>query len=537
MYYFLISNKSTILSSNIVQIIFILGFIFNSGIFAQSHVYRDVALEKIQKKVDNGRCNSSFSNLKEIIKNEPDHFRAYLLLGDCSLEFEDYPSALKYYQKADSISEGILPKIGMQATYLQNGETQKSIQLGESLLNKDPFNSKIRMYLMFGYAKMNQIPKVEKEFATIESLFGRSAQLYWQRGLIDYNRNRMEDSEEYFREAYNIDPNYSPNRKSLGLSKNPFFVSITPVYANYNFSENSIKSSGSRQGAYTNVQFSDQFNLGLGSFTDQVTNLSASKGNLQYLKSEINLLWYSEYLKYIPNYSQMLTTYYNLPINQYYVLNNLAGSDFHLQQTSGHFEYRPDLDQKIRITHHVVASNDSFTHQAKITEFSYNFKQYSNFGIALARISYPKNNGSQGSLSWKENWKKTIFWESEAIFQNMAIQSSEIVYLSINPFKGYTSYSYKRSKFGAFQQTISIYFHPFSIGIGGRVGDLYTPILGGSPTLNPSVLKAGGFGFISFYPFSQIEMTLSASRDNWENPYHEKLYSNQTKFALTWRFE
>jgi tetratricopeptide (TPR) repeat protein len=110
MYYFLISNKSTILSSNIVQIIFILGFIFNSGIFAQSHVYRDVALEKIQKKVDNGRCNSSFSNLKEIIKNEPDHFRAYLLLGDCSLEIEDYPSALKYYQKADSISEGILPK-------------------------------------------------------------------------------------------------------------------------------------------------------------------------------------------------------------------------------------------------------------------------------------------------------------------------------------------------------------------------------------------------------------------------------------------
>lgn len=485
-------------------------------------------IENILKK--NG-CVPALKDWKRYVKEEQDHARAYLKIGYCSIETKQYDNALKAFRRAEEISPGIEPRLGIQLVHLKKGEYDKSITEGGNALSQDPYNYTARIRIAEAFLAQEQYSKAEKEIQEISGIHGKNADLVWNLGRIRYLQGDKEEAFRLYENAYELDPTHPFTRSSLGLWKNRFSIELTPLYSHYHFSKNSIKSSGERRGGYATLTLFDKWTLGGGHTLDTVGNLSDTGGNYQTYFSDVNVLYYPIY-----NTPALLQTYYNLPINQYFYYNNLFAADFRVHQSSGHISYAPDIYSKIKVSHHKIESNELYTDGSAITDISYTFGKEIQFGISGTRILFPKHNGYQGNFTIKFTPFSNFTLESNFIGETVNIQNYKASLISLNPYYVRSYEEYDRSNLGAVQQSFIYSFRYMSFGGGGRAGELYTPMLGDMPILNPALLKSGAFGFITLHPFENFSLTISNSRDYWKNAYGEKPHSDQTKIMGSFKF-
>ncbi len=488
-------------------------------------------MQKIDEIINNRDCKTALKELKAYIKDEPEHAIAYLKIGYCSIQTKQYDNAQKAFDRAEELSSGIEARAGLQLMYLDKGDLEKSITAGGDVLTIDPFNITARLRIADAFMRMENFSKAEKELTTISNIHGKTADIAWNIGKIRYLQGDKEEAFYQFENAYDLDPLHPGTRYSLGLPKNRFSLEVSPVYSHYHFSANSIKSGGDRRGGYANLTLFDKWNIGGGHFLDTVGNLSDTKGNLQSLVSDTNVLYYPIY-----NTPALLETYYNLPINQYGIYKNIFSPDFRLHQSSGHISYSPDFKTRVKISHHKLESNEPYTDGSAITDVSYIIGRDVQYGIAGTRILFPKHNGYQATFTFKFKFLNYFTSESNAIAETVNVQSYKAELKSLNPYYVYTYENYERSNLGAFQQTITYSNKYFTIGGGGRAGELYTPIIGDMPIINPAILRSGAFGFISIHPFEGFIITIANSRDYWKNAYGETPHSDQTKITGSIRF-
>lgn len=481
-------------------------------------------MEQIESTLKKEGCTVALKDWKRYVKDEPDHARAYLKIGYCSIETKQYDNALTAFRRAEEISPGLEAKLGIQLVYLRKGDYEKSITSGGAVLSHDPFNYTARIRMAEGYLAQGQYTNAEKEIRDIAEIHGNSADIVWNQGRIRYLQGDTEEAFRLYENAYELDPTHPKTRSSLGLWKNRFSLEVSPLYSHYHFSKNSIKSSGERRGGYATLTLFDKWTIGGGHTLDTVGNLSDTGGNYQAYFSDVNVLYYPIY-----NTSTLLQTYYNLPINQYYYYNNLLSPDFRVHQSSGHISYSPGFYSKVKISHHKIESNEIYTDGSAITDVSYFFGRELQIGVGGSRILFPKHNGYQGTITLKFSPFSGLVLESNLIGETVNIQTYKASLISLNPYYVRSYEEYDRSNLGAFQQSFVYTFRFLSFGGGGRAGELYTPMLGDMPILNPAILRSGTFGFVTFHPFENFSITISNSRDYWKNAYGETPHSDQTK--------
>ena len=488
---------------------------------------------QINKQIASGNCKSALKDLKKLVKDEPEHARAYLKIGYCSIETKQYDNALVAFARAEEISSGIESRLGTQLVYLLKGDYDKSIEAGNKILEIDQFNYTARLRIMEAYIQLTNFSKAEKEITGISNIHGKSAELIWHTGRIRYLQGDTEEAFYQYENAYAIDPLHPATRASLGLPKNRFSLDIQPVYSHYHFSKNSIKSGGDRRGGYATLTILDKFTIGGGHTLDTVGNLSDTGGIYQTLINDVNVLNYALYGYTTP---ALIQTYYNLPINQYYNYTNLLAKDFRVYQSSGHISYAPNFKTKIKVAHHKIESNEVYTDGSAVTDISFMYGRSFQVGFAGTRILFPKHNGYQGTATIKFPIFKELISETNFIGETVNIQTYKYEILSTGTYYVRSYEDYDRTNLGAFQQSFTYSTQYFSLGGGGRAGNLYTPILADMPIINPSYLRSGAFGFISIHPFEGFQITVSNSRDYWKNAYGETLHSDQTKITGSIRF-
>ena len=515
-------------------IIYIIILFIPLKLFSQSVKYIDYRMDKINKLISNGDCKSALKDLKLYVKQETEHEPAFLKIGYCSIETKQYENAIKAFTRAEEISSGIEPWLGLQLVYLAKGDYENSIAAGNSVITIDTFNYLAKLRIAEAYIKLERFSRAESEIKEVTSIHGKSADILWNIGRIRYLQGDTEEAYQQFESAYDLNPDHKGTRFSLGLPVNKFSLEVSPIYAHYHFSHNSIKSGGDRRGGYANLILFDKWSIGGGHTLDTVGNLSESGGNFKYITSSTNVY---NYALYGYNTPELIQTYYNLPINQYYTYNNILSADFRVHQSSGHISYTPNFYSKYKISHHKLESNEVYTDGSAITEFSFITGREMQFGVAGSRILFPKHNGYQGTFTFKFKLFDSFLFETNLIGETVNIQNYKVEFLSFSSYYYVNTYQeYDRSNLGAAQQSITYSNQYMTIGCGGRAGELYTPILGDMPIINPSLLRSGAFGFISIHPNPGFIITLSNSRDYWKNAYGETPHSDQTKITGTIRF-
>lgn len=508
--------------------------IFPHFIFSQSSKYIDQRMEKINSLISSGDCKTALKDLKLYVKQETEHAIAFLKIGYCSIETKQYENALKAFNRAEEISSGIEPRLGIQMVYLAKGDYETSINSGNLVLVIDPFNYLAKLRMAEAYIKMENFSKAEYEMSDISNIHGKTPDIIWNIGRIRYIQGDTEEAFNHFQDAYTLNPMHPGARYSLGLPKNRFSIDISPIYSHYHFSRNSIKSGGDRRGGYASITLFDKWSIGGGSTLDTVGNLSDTGGNFKSLTSETNIY---NYALYGYNSPELIQSYFNLPINQYYIYSNILSPDFRVNQLSGHLSFTPDFKSKVKVSHHKIESNELYTDGSAVTELSYIRGRNIQIGMAGSRILFPKHNGYQGTFTFKVNVSDSIISETNLIGETVNIQNFKVEILSFSGIYYINTFQeYDRSNLGAAQQTFTYFNQYISIGAGGRGGELYTPILGDMPIINPSILRSGIFGFISFHPIPGFKITISNSRDYWKNSYGETPHSDQTKIIGSIRF-
>ncbi|MCB1144068.1 MAG: tetratricopeptide repeat protein [Leptospiraceae bacterium] len=506
---------------NEVLILLFLLFLPSSLIWAQT--YLDPRLNAIQSDINEGKCADAVEKSNELVQIEPEYYLVWIKKAYCETILPRYEDAYASYKKADALSSTTDTLLGLQFSALALGKNEESIEYGKKALEIDPVNYWAKLRLIYGYQRLEKYSAAEEEINNLQKLYGNSAELTWNKGVNRYYQGDKEEANEYFQKAYEMDPNHAGARYSLGLNSSPIQFHLRTDYGAINYSENSISSKGATRSLFLNTTLWDSWTIGIGGISDSFNSKASTSGIKRYTLDDYNVYYQALYL----NTVDQLVEYYNGTYNKYQMYK-LANSDSFLSISSGigSIGYKTNDGKSFKVIGHKFSSNSSYVDGGTMVGFLMSFGQKDRFSFGTARIVFPKHNGYQVSTGFLWNVYDSIYLNSEIYAQTMNVQSYEV---SLLYYYMYSRAVYNRNTYAAFQQSLSYYHKYFNVGVGGRAGNLYSPLFDEVGVYNAAKMKSGAFGWIGITPLPGFELRVSYAKDYWENGYGETPSSSQLK--------
>jgi tetratricopeptide (TPR) repeat protein len=528
-----IFNNLIIYKFNLIVIrLLLLLTLFSTTVYSQNYI--DSNLNEAQIEINSGKCEGAIQKLNGILVKQPDHYLAWIKKAYCESVMGKNEVAFESYKKANEISYGVESLLGLQYTSLMLLKYDESIKYGFQVLEINPINYFAKLRLMYAYLYVGKNSEAEDELIELVRIYGKSAELTYLKGLIRYNQNEKEDSIDLFKTALKMDPNHEGAKYYLqisGAQSDQFSIKVD--YGSVRYSTNSVSSFGASRGAIGYATLFQSITIGLGYRTDTFTNLTNTSGVKRYFLDEYNLLTQALYLQ---NPSDLIS-YYQSPYNTYklFELAN-SGGGLKFSDAIASIQFQSSPKTQIRVIGHRFQGNSNLVNGGTMVGFQLNYGLKDKFNIGGARIVFPKSNGYQISSGYLLNFLDNFFSYSEIFAQTMNIKTYDVETIYLGAIYLNSKEEFNRSNFGAFQQTISYIHKLFAIGIGGRIGRLYTPLFDEIAIYNPAEFRSGAFGYLTIIPDLSTTITLSYSKDNWKNGYGETPSSSLLKILATWSY-
>lgn len=470
--------------------------------------------------------------LEKIIEKENDYVYAYTNLGFVYYKLGEFDKSIEAYQKSYQLSPSFESKLGLAWSHLEKSEFEKSKKYSLEALEMYPEN-----YLAnLAFVESNYRSKNYKDaligFKNMENFYGKNEVLSYKIAICEKELGNEEKSEQLIEEIYNSEPKDKDIRYLLGLSPKIPNYKFNLDYGNFSFQKSDIIGYGYRKGAGFEIEINDWFKFG-GNFHQSKSNNKTNRNGLEnYFLDGYNLLQYSLY-----NFNtNLISNYYGFIGNRYNLYNIVKEKDFQINYFDLKTDFKFAYNQKLKLQYFSANGNNDFLKNANALKLAYEYGLVYKFGIGLSSIYNPNHSGGQLDINFYFPFLKYFYSYSNISFQSLQKKETEYLLISVLPVttvKYTNKFNYMSTYF---IQEIGFSSSYFFSGLGVKVGEATTPVVGDSWIYTPFRIQNGAYIFIGKNLFENCTMKLEYSKDTWVDSLDKKVYSDFTKFQFSMRF-
>ncbi|MDX1959947.1 MAG: tetratricopeptide repeat protein [Leptospiraceae bacterium] len=471
--------------------------------------------------------------LKNLIEREPEYIIAMNNLGYCYWKLGKNQEAIQVYKKSYELSESKDAAKGLQWAYLANKQYSESIEYGEKALDIDPNDYNAELGVAEAEFANEKYRSALVRFKNLENKHGRNEYLGYKQGLCYFYLGDDVSSEKEFQAVYEDNPKSKTIRSALGLPKSNPYIYITPEYSYFNFFGSDVIGQGERKGINTNFGFNDSFSFRLSYHNSVSDNLYRTRGIENYLLSDLNLLQYGLY-----RFNQSsIASYINLPGNLYNLASIASQKDYVINYFDGSVSYKPSLSERYTLSVYNARGNSDFIGNALAVKIGADYGTVFRYGFSVNSISMPNHSGSQAEVHFTIPFLINFYSHTIIIGQQLTRVVTNYNLIFINPVTTIPSQEKKSETNGLFQQEFGYTYGTYSLGLGGKIGNARTPVIGDNFIYTPFVLNYGVYTYLNKNFFENYSFNIQYSRDKWTDSLDEPTVSDFIKFSLTARVE
>lgn len=512
----------------ILSILFLL--FLSVPLFAQDFGNVFLETQAVYQLIEKKDYQEAIRILDSLVRREPDYVVGLNLMGYCQAQLGHPQKAEFYYRRSDTVSPNLDARLGIQKALLAQKRYDESIKAGIKALELNPesYWAYVRLGTAYSYKKDYQ--KASQSYQQIMETHGETADLLWRQGLNHYYAGQPDRGIQLMERGYKKNPDHRGIRYSLGLPPYQTALWIIPSYSKYSFSGSSLKSGGEKFGLGLYYQINDRWSVHAGAYQDTTQSLGATSQNyLNYIFNEYNLLQYAQYTN-----SSYIYSYLQAGYNLYQFYNIATSEDYITHHYNLGVSFKPSFNYQLYINAHRLISNDSYTKGGGSVEVGAYIGSKNKWHFALAGITFPKHSGTQLTVGYHWNFLPLLWSKTGLTGQVMKITTQEYYLYSINPVYTYPYNETSINPFGSLRQDF-VYTAPnWSLGVYGRLGESYTPIIMGDLVYNPSTMRSGFGSYFGFH-YSRYSLSVSFGQDKWKNSLDENVSSYIWSFKFSVR--
>jgi tetratricopeptide (TPR) repeat protein len=471
--------------------------------------------------------------LDQLLVKYPDNVMAYTYRGYAHMMTEKYDLALADYKKADSIYSTIDTLSGIQWAQLALGKNDESIATGQKILAIDPKNYYAKQRIGDAYLEKKEYAKASENYKQLQEQYGKNADLLWKIGLCEYYKGNKDEATKLFQEGSKLSPEHKGIQYSLsGGSAYPYFA-VIPEASAYGFKGSDYVGNGHKYGLGVSYSPNEDWNIRASAVNDVTQNLNSTKGVTNYIIDPINIAYLSDY-GYL-RFPSSIPRYYT---GSYTNLNNLStllsSQDYVTTKYALGVSYKLSDSFSMHFSPQVLSSNTSLLNGGAAAQLGVTYTNKFTLSVSGSAISAPNSKGGQGTVTFYYPFLEKFYTSSTMTGQYMSVNSTNIVFITLNPILTTTD-TVKNSKgYGFFQQEFGYSSGFFYAGIGGRYGTARTPFMGENWIYTGFDMLYGGYGQIGVKS-ENFTFQIQYSHDKWLDSRNDRPSSDTVKLMLIWR--
>ncbi len=470
--------------------------------------------------------------LEKIIEKEKDFVYAYTNLGFVYYKLGEYDKSIEAYKKSYELNPSFESKHGLAWSYLEKLDFENAKKFSLEALEIYPGNYLANLAFIEANYRSKNYKDALTGFKNMEKFYGKNEVLSYKIAVCEKELGNEEKSNQVIEEIYNSEPKDKEIRYLLGLSPKVPSYKLNLDYGNFSFQKSDIIGSGFRKGAGFEIELNDSFKFSGNFHQSKSDNKTNQNGIENYFLNEYNLLQYSLY-NFNPS---LISNYYGLIGNRYNLYNIVKEKDFQINYFDLKTDFKFAFNQKLKLQYFSANGNNEFLKNANAFKLSYEYGLVYKFGIGLSSIYNPNHSGGQLDINFYFPFLKYFYSFSNISFQSLQKKETEYLLISALPVTT-VKYNYKFNYQSTyFVQEIGFNSSYFYSGLGIKVGEALTPIVGDSWIYTPFRIQNGAYIFIGKNLFENLSMKLEYSKDSWIDSLDKKVYSDFTKFQLQMRF-
>ena len=367
----------------------------------------------------------------------------------------------------------------------------------------------------------------------MQEQYGKNADLLWKIGLCEYYKGNKDEATKLFQEGSKLSPEHKGIQNSLSGGSAYPYIAVIPEASAYGFKGSDYVGNGHKYGLGVSYSPNEDWNIRASAVNDVTQNLNSTKGVTNYIIDPINIAYLSDY-GYL-RFPSSIPRYYT---GSYTNLNNLStllsSPDYVTTKYTLGVSYKLSDSFSLHFSPQVLSSNTTLLNGGAAGQLGITYTDKFSLSVSGSAISAPNSKGGQGTVTFYYPFFEKFYSSSTITGQYMSVNSTNIVFLTLNPILTTTD-TVKNSKgYGFFQQEFGYSSGFFYAGIGGRYGTARTPFMGENWIYTGFDLLYGGYGQIGVKS-ENFTFQIQYSHDKWLDSRNDRPSSDTVKLMLIWR--